>query len=321
MPIPMIVEIGVNHVGDSAYAAEYLDRLIEHKVYAVTFQVHSPQTTTSDPAEAETLKRRQLEDEFYLHAVARLKGSGIKIGFAITDYQSVSRFAAMGADFFKTLGADITCLPLFEKLAETKLPVFISTAYASREEIETALALLPDKSLVTLIYTDGIAGALGSTHLRTMEYFQKTFALPVAYGKHSVGEDVLIASLAFNPQAIFIYVKGDRQVAHPDDGHAVNWNEIPYLISRIAVIEQALKRSATDDVMECSVPEKAKRQRRRLIASESIAVGEKFSRHNVAATRPAGELSAGMFEILLGRTASRAYQKGESIKPSELTTE
>ena len=319
MTIPVIVEIGVNHAGDASYATEYIDKLIDQKVYAVTFQVHNPQTTTSDEGEREILKRRQLSDEFYAEAIARLKASGIKAGIAITDYQSVTRFAAMGVDFFKTLGADITCLPLFEKLAETKLPICVSTAYATKEEINAALALLPDKKLVTLIYTDGIHGALGSTHLRTIEYFQKEFTLPTAYGKHSVGDDVLIASLAFQPQAVFIYVKGDRPVAHPDDAHAVHWNDLPALLSRIAVIEQALSREATDSLLNFDVPEKAKRQRRRLIASEAIAAGEKFSRHNVAATRPAGQLSAGKFEALLGRLAHRAYAKGETIEAAELS--
>jgi sialic acid synthase SpsE len=318
MAVPVIVEIGVNHVGNADYANEYITKLIEAKVYAATFQVHSPFTTSTDEKECETIKKRLLPDEFYKEAIARLKTAGIQVGIASTDYQSIAHFASMGIDFFKTLGADITCQPIFEAIAETGLPVYISTAYATKGEIEAALSYFSNRNVVTLIYTDGIAGALGSTNLRTIDYFREAFAIRAGYGKHSVGDDMLIASLAFKPSVIFIYVKGDRQLAHPDDNHAVPWHQVSKLLSRISVVEQALARQGQETLLTFDQPEKAMRQRRRLIAWTAIKAGEAFSRKNLAAVRPSGEVSASEFDRLLGRKARKSYKKGDSITPEEL---
>lgn len=319
MTIPIFAEIGVNHLGDCQYAKDYVAKLTQAKVSAVTFQIHCPENTTDDSQERRIIQSRLLPDDFYQDTIPALRRAGILVGIASTDYQRIPLFSEIGVDFFKTLGADITCQPIFEAIAKTRLPIYISTAWATMEEIAFAIELCPNKELARLIYTDGIAGALGNTRLKNIEYFKERFGLPVAYGKHSIGNDMLFVALSLKPAVVFLYVKGDKLVQHPDDAHAVPLSDVPALLRRIEVLEQALNAQPGDHrLSEALVPEKAQRQRRRLVASLAIKKGELFSRENVAAIRPYGELSAGYFGRLMGLVAKQSYDKGDTISPMEI---
>jgi hypothetical protein len=51
---------------------------------------------------------------------------------------------------------------------------------------------------------------------------------------------VLFASLAFEPSAVFFYVKGSREAAYPDDLHAVPLDSCANLVSNLREVEGAV---------------------------------------------------------------------------------
>jgi sialic acid synthase SpsE len=55
---------------------------------------------------------------------------------------------------------------------------------------------------------------------------KSTFKIPIAFGNHCENPVVTYAALAFEPSAVFLYVKGDKTIHHPDENHAISLNVI-----------------------------------------------------------------------------------------------
>lgn len=232
--IHIICEIGMNHMGDIAYADEYLEALSAARPDGLTFQVREKEYYAKQkPGESPFLS-----DEYYRAAAERAKGGGIRFGVGLCDVGKVAFFKEIRTDFYKILSKDINNRELVSAVLATDKPVYVSTGMSSEEEIESFLTGLgasipPNLSLIhtQLSYEDA------DTNLRAIGRLQERFGVPVAFGSHSTDVNALYATLGFSPSATFVYVKGLRPIKHKDEAHAVLLADISGVIQKIRRLE------------------------------------------------------------------------------------
>ena len=212
----IIAEIGMNHMGDPAYAEEYLKALRTARPDGITFQVQS------EAYYAEKWHGSlRLSDAYYRRAAKRTKELGVRFGVSLCEVGRVAFFEEIGTDFYKVLSKDIGNRELVAAALATGKPVYVSTGMSSEEEIQAFLAgfdsVPPNLSLIHTQLSYGDA----DTNLCAIAWLREKFGYPVAFGLHSTDANVLYASLGFAPSALFFYVKGSRSITHRDEEHAV----------------------------------------------------------------------------------------------------
>lgn len=232
----IVAEIGMNHMGDSAYVDTYVESLIPAKPNGVTFQVREKAYYAAQKPE----ESPYLAPEMYRTAARRLQQAGIQFGVALCDIEYIPFFAEVDTDFYKVLSKDLGNRALIAALATTGKPIYVSTGMSDEEEIASFLTAANDfSSRISLIHTQ-LSYEDADTNLRAIAWLRERFHIPVAFGSHSTDANVLYAALGFNPVAMFFYVKGDRQIQHKDEDHAVPLSETPRLIRGIRRLETML---------------------------------------------------------------------------------
>jgi len=247
----IICEIGMNHMGDEAYADEYFEALKTAKADGLTFQVREKEYYAKQkPGESPFLS-----DDYYRAAAKRTKEMGIQFGVGLCDVEKVPFFKDIGTDFYKILSKDIGNTELITAVLATGKPVYVSTGMSSEEEIGAFLAGLGVSvpSNLSLIHTQ-LSYEDADTNLTAIQRLQKQFGIPVAFGSHSTDVNALYASLGFLPSALFFYVKGERPLKHKDEAHAIPLSQCPTVIAEIRRLETMMG-DGIKKKMENSIPD------------------------------------------------------------------
>ncbi len=101
------------------------------------------------------------------------------------------------------------------------------------EQIQKGLKSIRNfEGKTTLIHTQ-LSYDLNDVNLKSIPFLQQTFTLPVGYGLHSINTNVLYLALTFSPSDIFFYVKGDKQIHHPDDEHSITLNQLSDVVKNL----------------------------------------------------------------------------------------
>jgi hypothetical protein len=114
-------------------------------------------------------------------------------------------------------------------LQATGKPIYHSTGVSSMQDV---LDGRPGLRNAVLIHTQ-LSQNIGEVNLKAIHTMQRETGLPVAFGLHCHNLEVLKLALAFEPEAIFFYVKMGG-LAAGDDEHAVP-------VERLAETLSALK--------------------------------------------------------------------------------
>jgi len=241
----------MNHMGDEAYADEYLKALETARPDGLTFQVR-------EKAYYEKQKQGEspfLSDDYYRAAARRTQKAGIKFGVAVCEADRVPFFEEIGTGFYKILSKDIGNAELVAAVLKTSKPVYVSTGTSSEEDIETFLAGLGASvpSNLSLIHTQ-LSYEDADTNLRAIARLQGHCNVPVAFGSHSTDVNALYASLGFSPSALFFYVKGERPIKHKDEAHAITLSQCSAVITEIRRLETMMG-DGIKKKMENSIPD------------------------------------------------------------------
>jgi N,N'-diacetyllegionaminate synthase len=232
----IVAEIGMNHMGDAAYASTYVEALIGARPDGITFQVREKEYY----AKQEPGKSPHLDAESYRSAYKRLQEAGLRFGVGLCDIARVPFFAEIGTDFYKILSKDICNKELIDAVASTGKPIYVSTGMSDEDEIASFLNTTGDfSSQISLIHTQ-LSYEDADTNLRAIAKLRERFHIPVAFGSHSTDANVLYAAVGFDPSAMFFYVKGDRPIQHKDEDHAIVLSQTPALILEIRRLETML---------------------------------------------------------------------------------
>lgn len=116
---------------------------------------------------------------------------------------------------WKIASWDIGFIPLLEKIAQTEMPVILSTGAALDEEIDTAIAILKNNDITLLHCEGGYPTPVSEANLQRIVYLKEKWGFPVGFSSHVVNPSIVAASVAFGATTI---------EAHYDFGGYADYN-------------------------------------------------------------------------------------------------
>ena len=226
----VVGEIGLNHLGSEELAEDLIIHSIEQGLKNVTFQIREESYYDGSKPH-----RVALPDSSYEKLISISKASGVSVGFACSDLKKVDYLHSIGAEFWKVLSKDLPNYELIRKLQETNKEVSVSTGLASINEIEKMLSIHRE---VSLIHTQ-LSHSIVDVNLRALDNL-RLHGRPVHFGLHAEDLDVLILSLAFQPNSIWFYIKPEIGTIVPDDVHAIPIRDVGRWINKLETLQMAL---------------------------------------------------------------------------------
>ncbi len=122
-------------------------------------------------------------------------------------------------DRLKVASRDITNLPLLDALAQTKIPIILSTGMAGDSELNDALEVITKhhENISILHCVSQYPTEYNNVNLNTIKYLQKKYPqYTIGYSDHTVGIATPVAAVAMGSKIIEKHITLDRQMKGTD---------------------------------------------------------------------------------------------------------
>ena len=326
----IIAEAGVNHNGDITLAKRLVDAAVSAGADAVKFQTfkaeklvcknaekadYQKETTNQAESQLEMLKKLELTEEMHNQLIDYCKEKGILFLSTPFDIDSVDYLIELGIEIIKVPSGEITNYPYLRKIAQTGKKVILSTGMSSFEEVREAVEVLKEygnKDVAVLHCNTEYPTPFEDVNLRAMLTMRDELGVEVGYSDHTTGIEIPIAAVAMGAQIIEKHFTLDKTMDGPDHKASLESHELKAMISAIRNVESALGNGV-------KIPSKSERGnieivRKSIVAKHEIKKGEVFSEENLTTKRPGTGLSPMKWGEIIGKTASRDYDKDDLIK-------
>lgn len=326
----IIAEAGVNHNGNLKTAQKLalaakeagadivkfqtakLDSLVSKHAEMAEYQKKNVGTTLS---QKEMLRKLLLTYEDFVILADYCKSIGIDFLSTPFDIDSIQFLRKLECVQWKVPSGEITNYPYLLKIAETGLPVILSTGMSTMDEIREALDVLEknDAGKVTLLHcTTAYPAAYKDVNLRAMVSMMNEFGLKVGYSDHTEGIEIPIAAVAMGACIIEKHFTLDKNMDGPDHKASLEPCELKEMVDAIRNIEVAMGNGIKTPTQ---VEEKNRvAARKSIVARTSIKKGEVFTEKNITTKRPGNGISPMNWNNLIGKTAIRDFDEDELIE-------
>ena len=312
-----IAEIGNNHNGSVSRAIEMVDLALDAGADAVKFQmrhldqVYRQRTLRKDGEDLSTeyvidlLRRFELTIDEHRQLAEYCKARGAMYLCTPWDAQSVAVLESLAVPAYKVASADLTNLPLLDRLTQTGKPLILSTGMSTADEIEVTVQFLNKRhaSFALLHCNSTYPAPLHDINLKWIEALRKIHPL-VGYSGHERGINVSLAAVALGATIIERHFTLDRTMEGPDHAASLTHPELKRLIEGIREIESALGKGIQRVV---SQGEMINRENlgKSLVASKDLPKGTVLNTEHIKVCSPGQGLSPQRYEELLGKTLQR----------------
>lgn len=226
------------------------------------------------------------------------------------DETAVDFLESLNVPCYKVASFENTDLPLIRKIAATGKPMIISTGMATVGELEESVNAARQagcRDLVLLKCTSTYPAIPNDTHLRTIPHLRQLFNCEVGLSDHTMGIGAACAATALGASVIEKHFTLARADGGVDSSFSLEPIELAALVTETERAWQAL---GTVRYGTSQTELKSRVFRRSLYVVKDMAAGDVFTPDNLRAIRPGLGMPPKYLEVLLGKKASCAIERG-----------
>lgn len=253
--------------------------------------------------------------ELYLHA----KGHGFDFVETLCAIGCMSLLKRFTPDRLKVASRDLTNLPLLEALAETRIPIILSTGMADEQDLADALGVITrhHEKISILHCVSEYPTHPEHTNLLTIRYLQRTFPqYTIGYSDHTIGISAPVAAVAMGAEIIEKHVTLDRRMKGTDQAGSLGPDGVARMVRDIRLLERSFGRDEL--FLEPAVSKAKQKLERSIAAKRDIAAGESLREDDLHLLSPGSGLRWNARERVIGGKAVKPIMKDEIILPSML---
>lgn len=217
-------------------------------------------------------------------------------------------------DYLKVASRDLTNLPLLEAMAETKIPMIISTGMAGKKEIDEALNVIyRHNSNVSILHClSQYPSDYKNINLRTIHYLKKEYPeLCIGYSDHSIGIAIPLAAVAMGAEIVEKHITLDRRMKGTDQAGSLEADGMWRLVRDIRNLEDALGK---EEIFISEVVKYAQSKLERSIASnKELVPGHMITENDLHLLSPGDGIKWSERKKIIGRKVVKKIRKNELI--------
>ena len=326
----VIAEIGNNHNGSFDRALKMIDAANEAGADCVKFQMRNMASVYRNRSlkkqgedlgteyVLDLLERFELSTEEHLKISQYCTDKGILYMCTPWDLDSVSVLEGFGVQAYKVASADLTNLPLIDRLIETKKPLILSTGMSTADEINITSNFLKErKADFALLHCNSTYPApLDDINLKWLDKLREIHPL-VGYSGHERGISTSLAAVALGAKLIERHFTFDRKMEGPDHAASLEKDEFAALVQGIREIEASLGDGVSRKISQGEMINR-ENLAKSLVAASALPKGTLIEPQHVKVLSPGHGLSPQYYQYLLGRRAQRNMLEEDYFYPSDL---
>ncbi|KAB2850391.1 MAG: shikimate dehydrogenase [Ignavibacterium sp.] len=248
--------------------------------------------------------------EVYLHA----KSKGLEFVETLCAIGTLSVLKLFTPNYLKVASRDLTNIPLLQAMAETKIPIILSTGMGGRKELDDALNTIAKvHSKISILHcVSEYPTKPEHVNLRTISYLLKNYGqYTIGFSDHTVGISAPVAAVAMGAKIIEKHITIDRKMKGTDQAGSLGPEGVNRMIRDIRITELSL---GIEDIFidESVIPSKTKLERS-IATLRKISKGEHINERDIHLLSPGDGFKWADKDQVIGKKALCDIPENEII--------
>lgn len=261
----------------------------------------------------------ELSDEEHFEVYKYAKSKGLDFVETLCAPNCLSILKLFSPDYLKVASRDITNIPLLEALAETKIPMIISTGMAGKKELDDALdTITKQHSNISILHcVSQYPTHPKNLNLNTITYLKKHYPqYRIGLSDHTIGISAPVAAIAMGASIIEKHITIDRRMKGTDQAGSLGPDGVNRMIRDIRITEMAM--GVEDIFIEPDVMSSKIKLERSIAAIRDLQVGDIISEKDIHLLSPGDGYQWSQRMDIIGKKVRIAVPKNEIIYPNNL---
>lgn len=249
-------------------------------------------------------EKLELNDEQHFELYQYAKSHGLDFVETLCAVGCLSMTKYFMPDRLKVASRDLTNLPLLSALAETQIPIILSTGMGGYKEIDDALATISryHNNISILHCVSEYPTRPENANLLSIKALQSKYPeYNIGYSDHTIGISAPVSAVAMGAKIIEKHITLDRRMKGTDQAGSLGVEGIQRMVRDIRLIERSM---GVEDVFIAESTVSAKHKLERSIATiREIQAGEVIKEADLHLLSPGDGFKWHELEKVVGRTA------------------
>ncbi|MEX2485555.1 MAG: N-acetylneuraminate synthase family protein [Brumimicrobium sp.] len=252
------------------------------------------------------------EEHYEVYQYAKEKGLEFVETLCATDCLTMLKY--FEPDKLKVASRDLTNLPLLEAMAETKIPIIVSTGMAGKKQLDDALKVISKHhSNISILHcVSEYPTRYENVNLNTIKYLKENYGeYTIGFSDHTIGIATPLAAVAMGAEIIEKHITIDRKMKGSDQAGSLAIDGIERMVRDIRNLELSFGKN---DIYISNSVESAKVKLERSIATKrNLKKGEVISEKDIHLLSPGDGFKWVEKEQLIGSKIFKDIGKNEII--------
>ena len=261
----------------------------------------------------------ELSDEAHFEVYKYAKSLGLDFVETLCAKGCLSMLRLFTPDRLKVASRDLTNLPLLEALAETHIPIILSTGMAGKKELDEALAVITKyhNNIAILHCVSQYPTEPDNLNLLTIRYLQKHYGqYTIGFSDHTIGIAAPIVAVGMGAKIIEKHITIDRGMKGTDQKGSLGPDGVRRMVRDIRLAEHWM---GTEDLyIDRSVAASKVKLERSIASNKDLEVGHIITEDDIHMLSPGDGFKWAERTQLIGKTLKTAVPKNEIIYPKYL---
>ena len=185
----------------------------------------------------------ELSDEEHLDVYKYAKEKGLDFVETLCAKGCLSLLKLFTPDYLKVASRDLTNLPLLAAMAETKIPIILSTGMAGKKELDEALEVITHyHSDITILHcVSQYPTEPDNLNLNTILYLKENYPqYRIGFSDHTIGISAPVVAVGMGAEVIEKHITIDRHMKGTDQKGSLGPDGVNRMVRDIRICERWL---------------------------------------------------------------------------------
>ncbi len=187
----------------------------------------------------------ELTDQEHLEVYRHAKSLGLDFVETLCSRGCLSLLKLFTPDYLKVASRDLTNLPLLQAMAETRIPIILSTGMAGKKELDDALEVITrHHSNISILHcVSQYPTQPDNLNLRTIEYLRRNYGqYRIGFSDHTIGIAAPVVAVGMGAEIIEKHITIDRRMKGTDQQGSLGPDGVNRMIRDIRIAEHWMGR-------------------------------------------------------------------------------
>ena len=338
-PTYIIGEIGQNHNGSVDIAkliVELVARPVREDVFGLdlkpmdavkmtrrdlneeltTSQMNRPYNTPNSFGKTYGEHRAflELDDQAHFEVYKFAKEKGLDFVETLCAKGCLTLLNLFTPDYLKVASRDLTNLPLLAAMAETKIPMILSTGMAGKKELDDALETITHyhNDISILHCVSQYPTHPDNLNLKTITYLKKNYGqYRIGFSDHTIGISAPAIAVGMGAEIIEKHITIDRHMKGTDQPGSLGPDGVNRMVRDIRMVEKWLGHE--DIYIDKSVASSKEKLERSIASLVDIKAGQTITEDMIHMLSPGDGFKWAEKDKVVGHKAIKSIQANEII--------